>query len=170
MYQVVRLGQGSGFSFKGFPPSMNNLPLSVNAAAIFNKACCSSSGWRPSNAPTRTARARSNFCWFSGNSNVSIFAWRNRKVPLLISVWELRMACSMAFADRSMASTFPLPIRFAISRAATPVPQPISNTRRPCVKGRASTISKRRCEMIGAILLRLRVAPQGQWATPTERA
>ena len=48
-----------GTSRSGSPPSMSRRPAGVSAARRRARACRPASGWRPSRAPTRTAKARS---------------------------------------------------------------------------------------------------------------
>ena len=136
----------SGISRSGDPPSTNSRPSGTNTAARHTRARSPARGCRPSSAPTRTATARS-YGGSPGSSTRSSTATRRRvSRPAAISAREPASACRIAAADRSIASTWPSPMRWAISRAIAAGPQPISITRSPGRSGNAPTMTASRSE------------------------
>ncbi len=127
---------------------MKSGPPFRSAARIRASATCCFSGCRSSRTPTRTAKAKSYSRSPGWSTKSSIATCRKLRTPVEISAWEPEMACAIAFAERSIPSTCPLPMRSATARAATPGPQPISRTLSPRLRGRDSTTSSSLGEML----------------------
>ena len=121
------------------PCCTRSSPLGVRTSAIRARARWPAAGWRPSRAPTRTAKTRSNRGAPAGRAKSSIATVSKVSRPSAISGWDAASAWAMARGERSIPCTWPARRRRAISRAAAPGPQPISSTRRPSRSGSAST-------------------------------
>src|SRR5919197_62098 len=135
---------GTRSSRSGSPPSMKSRAPTRVAAAMRRRACSPALGWRPSKAPTRTAKTMSYGSSPGSRTKSSIATRRTLMRPEAISSAAAVVACAMAEADRSMARTWPVTRRAATARAAAPGPHPISRTRECGCTGSASTIAASR--------------------------
>jgi hypothetical protein len=148
---LAAYGRGRTSSRSGSPPWMNRRASSVETEAIRRSASSPALGWRPSSAPTRTAKTRSYGCSPASRVRSSAATWRTLMRPDEMRGAAEAVARATADADRSIARMCPVVSRAATARAAAPVPQPISRTRDSGRRGRASTIAARRGDKAGGM-------------------
>ena len=107
-------------SFRGAPPSMKSRPPGTSAAEMRLQRQGTGGGWRPSSAPTLTAKAIRTALRRLQGRNLPRSRTASSSRPAAISSAEPSRAWAMALAERSMARTWPLPILAATARAAAP--------------------------------------------------